>query len=117
MSHFYLDASAIVKRYSPETGSAWVRSLIDPLSGHILALSKITLAEVAAALAVKHRALGGITRQERDNASLSLYSRAVAKSLDKLLSAELLRAAVGGEAISTVLGRALGIASSLRSSQ
>ena len=72
MSYFYLDASAIVKRYSPEIGSAWIRSLIDPLSGHALALSEITLAEVAAALAVKHRAPGGITQQERDSA-LSLF--------------------------------------------
>jgi predicted nucleic acid-binding protein len=72
VSYFYLDASAIVKRYSPETGSAWIRSLIDPLSGHVLALSEITLAEVAAALAVKHRVPGGITQQERDSA-LSLF--------------------------------------------
>ena len=72
MSHFYLDASAIVKRYSPETGSAWIRSLIDPLSGHTLVLSEITLAEVAAALAIKHRVPGGITRRERDSA-LSLF--------------------------------------------
>jgi hypothetical protein len=26
VSYFYLDASTIVKRYSPETGSAWIRS-------------------------------------------------------------------------------------------
>lgn len=72
MSHFYLDASAIVKRYSPETGSVWIRSLIDPSLGHTLVLSEITLAEVAAALAVKHRLPGGMTRQERDDA-LSLF--------------------------------------------
>ena len=72
MSHFYLDASAIVKRYSPETGSAWIRSLVDPQSKHTLALSEITLAEVGAALAVKHRVPGGITLQERDSA-LSLF--------------------------------------------
>ena len=36
MSHFYLDASAAVKRYSLETGSAWVRALADPLAGHTI---------------------------------------------------------------------------------
>jgi predicted nucleic acid-binding protein len=72
VSHLYLDASAIVKRYSPEIGSPWIRALTDPLSGHTLVLSEITLAEVAAALAVKHRVPGGITRQERDSA-LSLF--------------------------------------------
>ncbi len=68
MSTFYLDASAIVKRYSPETGTAWVRTLTEPAAGHTIILGEITLAEVAAAIAAKHRAPGGITLQERDNA-------------------------------------------------
>jgi predicted nucleic acid-binding protein len=68
MSHFYLDASAIVKRYSPEAGSAWVQEQIAPLAGHTVVLSEITLAEVAAALAAKHRASDGITQKERDDA-------------------------------------------------
>lgn len=68
MSHFYLDASAVVKRYSPETGSAWVKALTDPPAGHTIVLGEITLAEVAAALAAKHRAPGGITQEERDDA-------------------------------------------------
>lgn len=72
MSHFYLDASAIVKRYSPETGSAWVQEQIAPLAGHTVVLSEITLAEVAAALAAKHRASDGITQKERDDA-LALF--------------------------------------------
>lgn len=68
MSHFYLDATAVVKRYNPETGSAWVKALTDPTAGHTIILSEITLVEVAAALAAKHRAPGGITQQERDDA-------------------------------------------------
>jgi predicted nucleic acid-binding protein len=72
MSHFYLDASAVVKRYSLETGSAWVKTLTDPLAGHTIVLGEITLAEVAAALAAKHRAPGGIARGERDRA-LALF--------------------------------------------
>lgn len=67
MSHFYLDASAMVKRYSPETGSAWGKALTDPPAGHTIILGEITLAEVAAALAAKHRAPGGITQKERDD--------------------------------------------------
>jgi predicted nucleic acid-binding protein len=68
MSHFYLDASAVVKRYSPETGSAWVKAQTVPLAGHTIVLSEITLAEVAAALAAKHRTPGGITQKARDDA-------------------------------------------------
>ena len=68
MSYFYLDASAVGKHYSPETGSAWVKALTDPPAGHTIVLGEITLAEVAADLAAKHRAPGGITQEERDDA-------------------------------------------------
>ncbi len=68
MSHFYLDASAIVKRYSPEAGSSWIRELSEPSAGHVLMLGEIALAEGAAAFAAKHRAPSGITRRERDDA-------------------------------------------------
>ena len=44
MSHFYLDASAVVKRYGPETGSVRVKALTDPTAGHTLVLGEITLA-------------------------------------------------------------------------
>ncbi len=64
MSIFYLDASAVVKRYSPEPGSGWVKLLTASEAEHTVILSEITLAEVAAALAAKHRAPGGITRVE-----------------------------------------------------
>jgi len=72
VSHFYLDASAVVKRYGPETGSAWVKELTDLPAGHTIILGEITLAEISAALAAKHRAPGGITREERDKA-LALF--------------------------------------------
>jgi len=68
MSHFYLDASAVVKRYYPETGSVWIRSLAEPAAGHTLVIGEITLVEVAAALAAKHRIPQGISRAERDAA-------------------------------------------------
>ena len=61
MSDYYLDASALVKRYVDEIGSAWVRQLTEPRPGDAVLLAEITLAEVAAALAGKHRLPGGIT--------------------------------------------------------
>jgi predicted nucleic acid-binding protein len=66
MSVFYLDSSAIVKRYSPEIGSAWIEKLADIQAGHTLIFSEIALTEVAAALAAKSRAPGGLSLQERD---------------------------------------------------
>jgi predicted nucleic acid-binding protein len=71
VSHFYLDASAVVKRYRPEPGSAWVEALTTPTGGPVV-LSEITLVEVAAALAAMYRAPNGITRQERD-AAVALF--------------------------------------------
>jgi hypothetical protein len=72
VSNYYLDASAVVKRYNPETGSIWVKELTGSLAGHTIILGEIALAEVAAALAAQHRAPDGITRVERDQA-LALF--------------------------------------------
>ncbi len=68
MSHFYLDTSAIVKRYIVETGTAWVMGLTAPAVGNTIVVGEITLVEAAAAIATRHRAPGGITLEERDEA-------------------------------------------------
>jgi uncharacterized protein len=64
LSYLYLDTSAVVKRYNPETGSAWITTLLDPSSGHSIVLSEITMAEFAAAISAKRRA-GLITPVEQ----------------------------------------------------
>jgi uncharacterized protein len=66
VTDYYVDASALVKRYADESGSAWVRQISDPFAQQTILLAEITLAEVAAALAAKHRAPGGITQEQRD---------------------------------------------------
>ncbi len=66
MTDYYVDASALVKRYADESGSTWVRQITDPSAQQAILLAEITLAEVAAALAAKHRAPGGITQEQRD---------------------------------------------------
>jgi len=52
---YYIDSSALVKRYVNETGSDWVRAVCDPESGNVIALAHIGLVEIAAALAMKNR--------------------------------------------------------------
>lgn len=37
MASYYLDTSALVKRYVTERGTAWIVNLTDPSSGHELA--------------------------------------------------------------------------------
>jgi predicted nucleic acid-binding protein len=68
VADYYLDASALVKRYADEPGSGWIRRITEPDAQNTILLAEVTLAEVAAALAAKHRAPGGITRQQRDRA-------------------------------------------------
>lgn len=53
---YFLDSSAIVKRYALEVGTSWVNTICDPTAGNVIAISHIGLAEVAAALAAKQRA-------------------------------------------------------------
>ncbi len=55
MTTYYVDSSALVKRYVNETGSDWLQTLCAPAAGHTLALAHIGLVEVAAALAMKVR--------------------------------------------------------------
>lgn len=50
MAHYYLDSSALVKRYMAERGTAWISSLCDAASGHTLYTVRISGAEIIAAL-------------------------------------------------------------------
>jgi len=68
VTDYDLDASALVKRYVNEVGSAWIRQITDPTAQNTVLLAEITLAEVAAALAAQCRAPGGITQEQRDRA-------------------------------------------------
>lgn len=52
---FYLDASALVKRYLAETGSAWVESLCADQANNAIAIARFGLVETAAAFAAKRR--------------------------------------------------------------
>lgn len=50
-----LDASVLVKRYLPETGSAWVESLCADEANNAIAIARFGLVETAAAFAAKRR--------------------------------------------------------------
>jgi predicted nucleic acid-binding protein len=52
---YFLDSSALVKRYVTETGTAWVTGLLDPRERNRLYIARITGAEVTAALTRKER--------------------------------------------------------------
>ncbi|MGL5065126.1 MAG: type II toxin-antitoxin system VapC family toxin [Microcoleus sp.] len=52
---YFLDTSALVKRYVPEIGSDWVLSITDPTIGNDLAISQITWVELHSAFARRLR--------------------------------------------------------------
>jgi hypothetical protein len=54
MTTFYLDSSALVKRYAMEVGTAWVRTLCEQ-GDNVIAVALFGLAEVAAAVNGKRR--------------------------------------------------------------
>jgi predicted nucleic acid-binding protein len=65
MAAYYLDSSALVKRYVTETGSAWVRDLCQE-AAHAIFVSELALVEVGSAFARRcHR--GEIADEQRRN--------------------------------------------------
>lgn len=59
MATYFLDSSAIAKRYVAEVGSPWMTALTDPGSHNVCWLAAVTRVEVVAALYRRHR-LGDI---------------------------------------------------------
>jgi len=62
---YFLDTSALVKRYVPETGSNWIQSITDVASNNDLAISQITWVEVYSAFARRQRE-GSLSAGELD---------------------------------------------------
>ena len=55
MSHYYLDSSALVKRYVAEAGTGWAANLCATSAGHTLYTVRISGAEIVAALFLRVR--------------------------------------------------------------
>jgi predicted nucleic acid-binding protein len=55
MALYFLDSSAIVKRYFQEPGHEWVEKLHDPAQGHGLYIAQAALVEVVASICRKAR--------------------------------------------------------------
>ena len=66
MALYFLDSSAIVKRYFQEPGHEWIETLHDPAQGHGLYIAQAALAEVIASICRKAREQN-MSREERDS--------------------------------------------------
>jgi hypothetical protein len=70
MATYYLDTSALVKLYVTEPGSAWVDLVVtarspDGQAAHVVALSRLAIVELAAAVSRRAR-LGQLDTGDRD---------------------------------------------------
>lgn len=56
MAQYYLDSSALVKRYVAERGTAWISQMCETASGHTIYAVRVSGAEIIAALVRRSRA-------------------------------------------------------------
>ena len=55
MAVYFVETSALAKRYIAETGSVWLRTLLDPSTGCSIYVARVTAVEIIAALTRRER--------------------------------------------------------------
>jgi hypothetical protein len=68
---YFLDSSAVVKRYMSEIGTAWVGSTSGPTAGNELFVASLTGVEVVSAIC--RRRIGGTIEASTANAALAQF--------------------------------------------
>jgi predicted nucleic acid-binding protein len=76
MAGYFLDSSALAKRYVQEGGTAWIRELTHRGTAHQIYLPRITAVEVTAA--VMRRRKGGSIPPRRASSILSRFRKHLA---------------------------------------
>ena len=71
MTSFFLDSSALVKRFVPETGSPSMDFLLEYVGEHRIYILNICYAEVVSVF-VRKRNAGSVSAAEFDNALINL---------------------------------------------
>lgn len=100
---YFLDSSALIKRYVVEIGSPWIKTLTDSQTGNSLLLVRITWVEVLSAFARRQRE-GGITAAEV--AALIAKFRSEFNSRYRVIEVDLALVEKAGELIVQYLLRA-----------
>jgi len=78
MTTYYLDTSALSKRYVQEGGTAWVRALVAPTAGHALLTARLTMVEFYSALARRRRE-GIVSANDCDVATAAFTAHSAAE--------------------------------------
>lgn len=78
MTHYFLDSSALIKRYVVEVGTIWIRSITTRSAGNIITIAHITQAEV----------VSGAMRRKRDGTIAVRTAHATRLLVDRHASRE-----------------------------
>jgi predicted nucleic acid-binding protein len=70
---YFLDSSAVITRYVPEAGTAWVRAMTMPSTGNTILVAQMTQAEL----------ISGIRRRVREGTIAPRVARAIRLLLDR----------------------------------
>jgi hypothetical protein len=73
MTHLFLDSSALIKRYLPEQGTPWVRSLIAASIRNLTSIAHITSIEM----------LSGISRRMREGLITPHHVHAIRQLMER----------------------------------
>jgi len=73
MTQYFLDSSALIKRYIVESGTTWVRPLISRSSGNTVIIAQITQIEI----------VSGVSRRVREGTLTTRTARAVRLLIDR----------------------------------
>ena len=55
MTYYFLDSSALIKRYISETGTNWLRSIVTPIAANTIIVSEITSVEIVSGVSRRKR--------------------------------------------------------------
>src|ERR1041384_3177385 len=73
MAAYFLDSSALVKRYAAEVGTTWVTGLLHPAVGNLIYVARITSVETVAAIARKRK--GNLLAPADATTALTTFSK------------------------------------------
>jgi predicted nucleic acid-binding protein len=89
MSHYFMDSSALIKRYMIEAGTKWVRSLTTSSAGNTMIIAHITLAEI----------VSGVMRRKREGTIQERTAHATRLLVDRHASQEYRVIALTGQIV------------------
>ena len=78
MTHYFLDSSALIKRYVAEQGAAWIQTISLPTAGNTIVVAPITQVEV----------FSGVSRRKRETVISARTAQTIRLLLDRHVKRE-----------------------------